>query len=91
MPMCFKHSTISALLAALIGLLAAPATQADPPPWERTETRDDCAAFETLRTPHFGETHIHTNYSLDAVINGMDSSAVWMALFISSSAGGAAM
>jgi hypothetical protein len=40
---------------------------ASPPPWQRTETRADCAAFDTFRRPYFGETHVHTTLSFDAV------------------------
>ena len=43
--------------------------QAGPPPWERTEVRADCTEFELLRSPFFGDTHVHTSYSADAVIN----------------------
>jgi hypothetical protein len=55
-------------LAAVI-LLAAFATAADAQPeqdWSRTETRDDCLEYDALRNPYFGETHVHTAYSLDA-------------------------
>jgi hypothetical protein len=34
--------------------------------WARTELRDDCASYNPLRSPFFGETHIHTGYSGDA-------------------------
>src|SRR5438309_7492224 len=39
-----------------------------PPPWQRTETRADCASFNVLRNPYFGDTHIHTTQSVDAVL-----------------------
>jgi hypothetical protein len=56
---------------ALSVLLASPAS-ADPAPpaqdWSRTETRDDCANYNPLRQPFFGETHVHTRYSADAVL-----------------------
>jgi hypothetical protein len=35
--------------------------------WTRTETRANCTSYDPLRTPFFGETHIHTSYSGDAV------------------------
>ncbi len=34
--------------------------------WTRTETRADCTSFNPLRSPFFGETHIHTSFSGDA-------------------------
>jgi hypothetical protein len=34
--------------------------------WTRSETRADCASYDPLRTPFFGETHIHTSFSGDA-------------------------
>jgi len=39
-----------------------------PPPWQRTESRADCASFNVLRSPYFGDTHIHTTQSVDAVL-----------------------
>lgn len=42
---------------------------ADQGPWDRTETRDDCLDFDPLRQPFFGDTHVHTALSADAVIN----------------------
>jgi hypothetical protein len=57
--------------AVLAGPLSSMAV-ADPPPpvqdWTRTETRADCTNYNPLRQPFFGETHIHTKYSADAVL-----------------------
>ena len=39
-------------------------------PWQRTETRQPCASFDMLRQPYFGDTHVHTAYSSDAVFAG---------------------
>jgi hypothetical protein len=50
--------------AALAG--AAPAAAA-PGPWARTEARADCADFDVLRRPFYGDLHVHTTYSFDAV------------------------
>src|SRR5688572_26250929 len=52
---------------ALSLLLASPAA-ADLPAqdWARTETRDDCSSYNALRSPFFGETHVHTSFSGDA-------------------------
>jgi hypothetical protein len=57
-----------ALVVALLG--AAPNALAVPGPWERTEARQPCASFEVFRQPHFGDTHVHTAYSSDAVFAG---------------------
>jgi len=35
-------------------------------PFERTECRPTCAHFDPLKQVFFGETHLHTGYSLDA-------------------------
>ena len=62
----FRLATTVAVVASLTSLGAA---WADPPTqdWTRTETRADCASYNPLRTPLFGETHIHTSFSGDAV------------------------
>lgn len=39
-----------------------------PGPWERTEAREDCDHFDVLRSPWFGDLHIHTSNSTDAVV-----------------------
>src|SRR5262245_8205847 len=54
-----------ALLVVLADHLAA-AT----PPWQRTETREPCAAVAPLRQPFFGDLHVHTRFSADAYIFG---------------------
>ncbi len=53
----------------LVPLLVAGAL-AQPGPWARTETREPCANFDPLRQPYFGDTHVHTVYSSDAVFVG---------------------
>ncbi len=55
------------LLAALL-LVPSPHVGAELPTqdWVRTETRMDCTAYEALRTPFFGETHLHTSLSGDS-------------------------
>jgi len=54
------------------GLALATVAAADPPlpvqDWTRTETRDDCLNYNPLRSPFFGDTHVHTKYSADAVL-----------------------
>src|SRR6185295_9484396 len=63
------HATARALRRALVVLLAATglATAADPP-WQRTEVRQPCGAYDPLRLPFFGDLHVHTTYSGDAVL-----------------------
>ena len=64
-----RRKLATAAFAVLCGLAPA-AAQSDPPPWERTETRSACSDFTTLRTPLFGDLHIHTAVSADAYIYG---------------------
>ena len=51
-----------------LGLLRPAAALAELPvqDWVRSETRADCDSYNPLRTPFFGETHIHTSFSGDA-------------------------
>jgi len=55
--------------SALALTLSIATAQAELPTqdWTRTETRANCTSYDPLRTPFFGETHIHTSYSGDAV------------------------
>jgi hypothetical protein len=39
-------------------------------PWQRTEDRAPCTNFNRLRTPYFGDLHVHTRFSADAYIFG---------------------
>jgi len=62
--------------AAAMGVFAALAgsvawAQTAPVPWQRTETREPCSSSNTLRNPYFGETHSHTQLSIDAVIGDL--------------------
>jgi len=56
------------LLPLCASLVLAATASAELPlkDWDRTETRDDCASYDALRSPFFGETHIHTGFSGDA-------------------------
>jgi hypothetical protein len=58
-----------ATFAALAAFAAAVAA-ASPPPWARTESRQDCTDFDQFRQPYFGDTHVHTSYSADAFVAG---------------------
>lgn len=54
------------IAASVVGggvALAAP-----PPPWQRTEAHEPCAGFNALRNPYFGDLHVHTTNSIDAVV-----------------------
>ncbi len=59
----------SAVLAALVSL--APRLDAAGPnssrSFQRTEARQPCNNFVATKQPFFGETHLHTAYSFDAV------------------------
>ncbi len=63
------HGTLAAAVPAIsaaILLLPASAFAQGNLPFERTEQRDDCASYDALRQPFFGETHLHTSFSFDA-------------------------
>lgn len=58
-------------LAALLALTARPAPAAPPAdelPFETTEKRERCDAYDPVRLPYFGTTHLHTGRSFDAAI-----------------------
>ncbi len=57
---------VMAAAFAFVLPIASAAGAAPVQDWTRTETRQDCAAYNPLRSPFFGETHIHTGHSLDA-------------------------
>jgi len=60
-----KAYFLAALVLAqlLIGVVLA----ADGTPFVRTEEREPCANYSATKQPFFGETHLHTAYSFDAV------------------------
>jgi len=57
-----------AFLAAwlAVALAAAAGARAVELPFARTEEREPCAAYDPLRQPFFGDTHVHTTFSFDA-------------------------
>jgi hypothetical protein len=64
-----------AVLCAAVFFATAQAAQAgtfnaQPGPWQRTEVRAPCANFNVTRNAYFGDTHVHTTYSIDAVVFG---------------------
>ncbi|MFT4571112.1 MAG: hypothetical protein ACI8TX_002166 [Hyphomicrobiaceae bacterium] len=62
-------TAISTFLAfAFVFVAIASPSHAQPEQdWTRTETRDDCAGYDASRQPFFGDTHLHTAYSMDAL------------------------
>jgi hypothetical protein len=56
--------------ALVAALAAAPAGSETPPAFQVTEKREPCAASSPLRTPFFGDLHIHTRFSQDASTQG---------------------
>jgi hypothetical protein len=56
------------LVTGLLALLLAASASAADRPYPITETREPCAAYDPLKRPLFGDTHVHTAYSFDASI-----------------------
>lgn len=56
---------LSALLVSCL-LAGAQLSLAESLPFSRTEVREPCTQYSELRRPFFGDTHVHTRYSLDA-------------------------
>jgi hypothetical protein len=74
-----RRATILVLSLLIPAVIAGPAAaQAPAPkapkvpknssPFERTEQRAQCADYDPLRKPLFGDTHVHTTFSFDAYI-----------------------
>src|SRR5437016_11357584 len=65
------RSSLAARSLGLVPVLASLALPRSVPagslPFERTEVREPCANFVATKQPFFGETHLHTSYSFDAV------------------------
>ena len=52
--------------SGLVAIFLASAVAAADRPYEITETRENCVAYQPLRQPFFGDTHVHTSFSMDA-------------------------
>jgi hypothetical protein len=72
-------AAVALAVTALAGTLAAcsdrstgsgPPSAERVPPWQRTEDRAPCDAYDELRSPYFGDIHVHTRFSADAYIFG---------------------
>ena len=57
---------VAALLASLRSVPSA--AQDEPLPFQRTEIREPCADYDPLKRPFFGDTHVHTSYSIDSFV-----------------------
>ena len=54
------------VIAAVAAVMALLITTSLASAFQRTEVREDCASYDPLRQPFFGETHLHTGLSFDA-------------------------
>jgi hypothetical protein len=58
------------LLTAALSLLPGLGPPAPPPPYAITEEREPCVSRDPHRRPFFGDTHVHTAFSFDAMGQG---------------------
>ena len=60
------------ILCCFLLLAQACTTSSEAPPrdtpYDRTEEREDCNSYDANRQPFFGEQHVHTSFSYDAII-----------------------
>ena len=61
-----RSPDVRAQWIAVLLFCSAPAAAAETRPYPVTEERAACAAYESLRRPFFGDTHVHTAFSFDA-------------------------
>lgn len=64
--------SLALLALPRVAIPGAPATgPKTAPPFERTEERAACSAYEPLRKPLFGDLHVHSRLSFDAYVSGV--------------------
>lgn len=64
-----RHVALATLLSLTLTPALAQTTRASDsdPPFEVTEKRARCDHYDLLKQPFFGELHLHTSYSVDAI------------------------
>ena len=70
MPFAKRRAVFFGCGAAAALILAASIATAAERPYRMTEEREACARYEPLRQPWFGDTHVHTSFSMDAGTRG---------------------
>ncbi|MEH6580506.1 MAG: DUF3604 domain-containing protein [Halioglobus sp.] len=67
---CSYSSIVLVLVTMGLSEAAMAAREASDRPYMLTEQREPCTQYSPLRTAHFGDLHVHTALSLDAVKQG---------------------
>ncbi len=65
-----RGQVVRACVGAALVLVAPGAAAGGATPFARSERREPCAGYDSLRTPYFGDLHVHTALSLDASTQG---------------------